>query len=223
MVNNDLVEYVRSTIKAGHSESSIRGHLKKHGHPVSDIDDVFRHIKKDNFEASKRAAVKRKVKKSNFGLSLKDNHLVIFLVGFLLIAVVFGIFSLFLTSDDSTMGNGSDFCGGVSIAVHELYNQKVLCAFSDNSKVQMILKNTGQDVINHVQIDIEQDSYKNSEVLESINLASDGPASLITKVSAIDSSRGGVKKVILIPGVQVDGTKVMCNSKKVVYDIVGVC
>ncbi len=148
MVNKELLDYIAQVKEKGHTDSDIKEHLVKHGYPHDMIEEAFLFI--DSAEPEAAPAVKQKIEQRTIMPAKKKDkpksNVLLFAMVIIFILVVAGSAALYFTVFRYSG------CDEVSMAVHTLDNYEVLCIFPDNSKMMMILKNTGQTTIKDVEV-----------------------------------------------------------------------
>ncbi|MBT3720336.1 hypothetical protein HN789_05610 [archaeon] len=164
MVNQQLLDYIKSVQAKGHSNDSIKDHLVKHGYSIDSVNEAFLLLHTPTENPPPIAEVKPEQE-----LAKEKKRSKIFLyIGLALALIVVIILGIFLLS--SLVGNNE--CKDVSVKIHELNNAEVLCVFPDNSKIMTIISNNGNVNIEHVEFKIKSDSTI-SKRLDNINLAPD--------------------------------------------------
>ena len=194
MVDTELLKYVKSVKNKGHSDKDIKEHLIKHGHSKDHVEELFKHP-----DLKKKHAAK-KLKLSPF--------LIIFLI-----IIVLGSATFLLNSSSSD-------CEDVSITLHEINNEQVLCVFPDNSKIQTILKNNGVKVINSVNFIAKGSEGKVSHDLVNLNFPG---GDISTHSLNYGSDNGQLKKITITPSVLINDKVKVCKTKKVSYENIKTC
>ncbi|MEK6916777.1 MAG: hypothetical protein AABW92_03455, partial [Nanoarchaeota archaeon] len=119
MINKELVDYIKKVKKMGHSHDTIKKHLIKHGYDHKTVKEVFMHpeiVKNHGHRLNKP-----KISLPKFSMP-KLNLKPILLI--LVIAIV-----LFLAYSAVSYFTTPKLCKEVSLAVHKINNEDVLCVF----------------------------------------------------------------------------------------------
>ena len=198
MVNNELIDYIKSVKKLGHGNNSIKEHLIKHGYGKNAIEEAFSHPE-INKERIKHNIPKEKKSKP---------WLIVLILFFLFVATTVIIF---------VYNPKPNVCNDVNLAIHELNNEQVLCVFPDYSKVQFILKNKGPMIVNSVDVNIKG---RNGEITENLNVNM-GIEGISTQV--LDYGQDEIKKFLVTPNIVVNQTQYICKSNQIIIDEVKTC
>lgn len=191
MVNPQLLDYIKSVKKQGHSHENIKSHLKKHGYPQNIIDDAFNH-----------PHLKEKKKSSK-------NKLVLY-IAMTVLAIILFVLGLMLyktldTSIENTFNKDSN-CENISLVIHEMNGEKVLCVFPDNSMFQVFLKNQGTQKINSVEIIISSENAETNDTPQ-VNLA---PGDVLPYIKQHEN--GQISKVTITPIIVKEDKSFICSS-----------
>jgi hypothetical protein len=198
MVNQQLIDYIKSVRKSGHDDESIRTHLMSHGYAKEDLDEAFNspELSYDTqrvFIAQRPPAPARPTK--NVETNNASKKKILPLIVNLLILAAF-IFSILLWQQQSSV------CEDVKLSIHKINEEEVLCIYSDNSKIQTILKNEGKELIRHFDVTVKGKNGESTYRIENANLEPD-------KVSmhVIDIAMDNVEEVTVIPFTEASCTK----------------
>jgi hypothetical protein len=132
MVNQQLIDYIKSVRSQGYKDNQIKEHLINHGYSKDLVEESFLLLKTKDFKPKPQ-----KIKK------LKKNNWLILLI--LPVLILIGIIGFFIFQSNRYIG-----CEDVSVIVHQINDEDVLCVFPDNSKVMTIVKNNGEKTIQNL-------------------------------------------------------------------------
>lgn len=166
MVNQQLIDYIKSVRKSGHDDESIRTHLMAHGYATEDLDEAFNYPEL-SYDAQRVSIAQRPPEparpiKRTEATDHKKKKILPLIVNLLILSVF--IFLILLWQQQSSV------CEDVGISIHKIDNEEVLCVYNDNSKIQTILKNEGNTLIRHLDIIIKDGDEESTYRLEDINL-----------------------------------------------------
>lgn len=202
MVNQQLIDYIKSVREKGHSDEDIKDHLTKHGYSQDLVDDAFKEL----------SPVVSKEKKPF------PKKIIFILFGIIVLAGVG--YGLYYVLQGQPLYFSSAVCKDLSIKIYELNNEPVLCVFPDNTKIQMILENNGQTTINSATVLIKGQNSNVEDVMDDLNLVA---GDVFTRVIDVDPNEvGNVKEIIITPAV-VNNKKMFCNDKKLVFKDINTC
>ncbi|MBN2367568.1 hypothetical protein JXC34_01005, partial [Candidatus Woesearchaeota archaeon] len=200
-VPQELLDYINSLNKIGHREKDIKDHLVQHGYDNETIETAFAML-----------PVQKKPEKQAH--HSKINHVFYFLIALTVIALV--VYSLMYFKFPSL---GPDACDDVSVSIYEIESVPVLCVFPDNSKIQMIVQNTGSKTLYGVDITAKGSRSVKADIDE-FNLP---PGEFFTKVFDYGADNGDLVEVSLVPSVFIDNNKHVCASKKITLTGIETC
>ncbi len=197
MVDPRLLDYVKSVKEKGHSDNAIKEHLVKHGHHKDAVEELFKH-------PDLNTKPKEEKSKPKTGL---------FLVILLIIIVLGGLGAVFFLKPIV-----SSECEEVSITLHQINNEDVLCVFPDNSKIQTILKNNGKKIINSVTLLAKGDKGKVQHNVENLILVENDIKTLV-----LDYNSGNLKQITITPTILVNQEVIVCKDKVTSYENIKTC
>ncbi len=222
MVNKELVDYIKSVKEKGFSDVVIKANLLKYNYTQEAIDEAFKELEQPKISLPplppQNPIVEEKPK--TFLPEKKKKSIVpLLIIAFLVILLAF----LFLSQKnplDLTFGSSSK-CENVTLEVHKLKGEPVVCAFPDNSKIQLIIANNGQIMISKAEIIVNGEKGKTVDKLENLNLE---PNDVFTRTFNYDFGIAGEpKSITLTPFILSNGLQTACNDKKMTYDKIGKC
>lgn len=203
MVNQQLIDYIKSVREKGHFDENIKDNLIKHGYSQEMVNDAF----------TKLSPAVHKEKKP-----FPKKIIFIILGIIILVGLGYGI-SSFL--QPQLLYFSSSVCKNLSIKVYELNNEPILCVFPDNTKVQMILENNGLITINSATVLIKGQNSNVEDVMDNLNLV---PGDVFTRVIDFDPNAvGTVNQVIITPAVVENDKKKVCNNEKLLFTEIKTC
>jgi hypothetical protein len=140
--------------------------------------------------------------------------------------LLIGIFSLFYFTGNldlplSFIGVSSPACNQISVGILKTDSEQLLCIYPDNSQVQLIIENNGNEIISSAQIKFigEKSSYLNE--LNDVNLE---PTYTLSRVLKYDfAGLGNLKQVSIYPSIEKGSLLQKCYSKKMDYKDIKVC
>lgn len=201
MVEPELIKYIKEVKEGGHSHEVIRTHLVKHGYSHKDVDDAFNH-------PDIKLKVQPKTKKKNNLIPA----IIVVIVLLIISASVYLVLS-FLPA----LGPVSP-CQNISLAIHENKGNQIYCIYPDNSRLQVFLKNNGNQMINSVDITVNSQSNKFSEQIE--NFAVDD---VIPYVKDYSPDYGKVNSIVVTPSILIGEEITICSEKKLVLKNIKDC
>jgi hypothetical protein len=227
MISPQLIEYIRQVRAAGHLDETIKQHLISNGYTKETVDEAFNSPllwqgkpvqQQPNIQAAaSQATSTRPAMTKARGTSKPILRIVLLLV--LVATIGTGAFLLFkVLSATPTAQTG--FCEGISVKVHELYDLPILCAFPDNSKLQVILKNDGAADLNYVEITAKSQRGETVQRLDKISIS---PGDVLTLVINVDATKGMVQEVTIVPGIRQDGGPAVCADKAILVQGIRTC
>ncbi len=204
MVNQQLLDYIKSVRNKGYSDEQIKEHLIKHNYSRDLVEEAFlltdnmQNNSNQDLEAVKPMEVNKKPTRK------KNNSLILLIIGFFII--ILGIAGFLIFQSTRYIG-----CEDVSLAVHKISNEDVLCVFPDNSKIMTIIKNTGQQNIKNLIFKIKGTGIT-IEKLENVNIK---PGDISTHT--ISYGKSSINEIKIIP----ETDKKICRP--VVYTEIKTC
>lgn len=188
MVNPQLLDYIRDVRLKGFSDEQIKNHLINHNYSKAEVDESFLLLSTDiqqNLQNIEKKETKKEVivKKPK----TKKKHAVLFIILFLCLLLL-GILGYFFYQSTRYIG-----CENVSISIHKIKDEEVLCVFPDNSKIMTIIKNNGQENIKNLIFKIKGKGITTKK-LENVNIQPDA-----ISTHTIEYGKENISKIILIP------------------------
>jgi hypothetical protein len=219
MVNKELTDYIKSVKEKGYPDEAIKKTLLQYNYTQDDIDEAFKELLLPAQPISapsplvqpQKPVLAEKKKKSNFPVAL----LILFII-LLLGGAVFAFWKF-----APSFSFGSSLCQNTSIDIYHIKGEPVVCIFPDNSKVQLIIFNSGNTEISRADITVSGSKGKAYDIIENLNLKSQD---VFTRTFNYDYSKtGDIQSITLIPYTSDNGNIVSCGSKKVTYDRIETC
>jgi len=218
MVSKELLDYIKSVKEKGFQDDAVKAHLLKYNYSSEIIDQAFKELSFSARPETTNVVTPHKSKgiKKNI---LKDS--LVYLLFFLIFMTIIGTLLYFFGGNLSTfyLYSSLEICEDVSIKVHEIYNEPVICVFPDNSKVQMILENNGTRIINKAEIILKGETGSKTDILESLNLKTDD---VFTRVINTDEI-GNIEQVTITPLIIRDSKERKCNAQKISFKDIKTC
>jgi hypothetical protein len=179
MVNTELINYIIKVRSQGYSDEQIKAHLIKHDYSQDVVDEAFLvlNIKKD-------IPVSEPKKKDN---TKKRKKIVLELLALVFIILIIAAGYLFFK------GGEDNYCENVSVSIHKIRNEDVLCVFPDNSKIMTIVKNSGQVIIRNLIFEIRGNSMTRIK-LDNVNIL---PNDVSTHT--LDYGKSDIRQIRIIP------------------------
>ncbi len=202
MVNQQLIEYIKSVREKGFSDENIKKYLIKHGYSQAMVDDAFAKLSPSAYKEKKPFPKK----------------IVFIIIGIIVFAGIgYGAYKLLKVQP---LYFSSAVCKNLSIKIYELRDEPVICAFPDNTKLQMILENNGAITINSATVLIKGQNNNMEDIIDNLNLV---PGDVFTRVINIDPNTiGRINEIVITPAV-VNKKKRFCNDKKLVFKDIKTC
>ena len=214
MVSKELLDYIKSVKEKGFQDDAVKAHLLKYNYSSEVIDQAFKELSFSAPSETTNVAAQQKskgIKKNN----LKD--ILTYLLFFMIFVTIIGTLLYFFGGNLSTfyLYSSLEICEDVSIKVHEIYNEPVICVFPDNSKVQLILENNGKRIINKAEILVKGEKNTTTDNLNNFNLVSND---VFTRVINYDYGNGGsISEITIIPIILRNSKERKCNAQKIIY------
>jgi len=136
----------------------------------------------------------------------------------LLIAFAVSIGTLIMNIGKDVLANVGD-CTDVKIEVQTINGKPLFCYDAENSKVNVMIKNTGAVDIKYLKLSVTTADFNHEEI--SIDESSLKAGKTLTK--SIDYSRQGNFKSEIIPVITASGKEAVCLENIVVAETVGPC
>lgn len=210
MASEELVNYIKQVRTQGFKDSDIKEHLLANGYSDEIVTEAFKQIAPPivpPVPGQPKLQERKAVKKRKIPIWV---HILVLCVLIVLILKL-------------QMPSISAGCDDIKLDVHELNGEKIICSFPDNSKIQMIIKNSGESNINFVNVKVigTDTGILNKdfeETIENLNLL---PEDVSTNV--VDYGIGEISAVELTPGVVEEGKKYVCRDKMISFSSIKSC
>lgn len=223
MVENELFEYIKSLKEKGISDEVIKSHLLKHNYSNNIVDEAFKEQKPLEIKVNVENNTSNQIQNTTQPLTKKRSFpkLALFLILLLLflggaIAIIY-FFNIKIPFSDSD----PEECNSVSIAIHKESEMPVICVFPDYSKIQLILENNGERVINKVEISLKGSKQTVTDELNNINLI---PSDVFPRVISYNlETQGEVKQIAILPILMLENKEEKCYSKTIFFNKLSTC
>ena len=176
-MDQNLIDYIKSVKKKGFDDKKIKEHLSNYGYSKQDIDSAYKALGPIINEL--KPLQEEKPKKS-FPL------IPIFITIIIILLVIGGYFYI---------QKQSQKCNNISVGIYHIKGEPVLCVYPNNAKLQMILENTGDEVIPAVEIEIKGERRITAN-LDNIFLM---PGNIYTKTLEYSPDNGDITEISIIP------------------------
>ena len=116
----------------------------------------------------------------------------------------------------------------ISIDIFEGDGIPFLCTFPDNSKIQIMLENTGQENIKQLDIIVVGKKGSFYDTLENVNIKSKKLSvfegdNLFMRVIEYNNAKGNIKEIKIIPYGYFNDELVKCKSQTKTYQDISLC
>jgi flagellin-like protein len=136
----------------------------------------------------------------------------------LLIAFAVSIGTLIMNIGKDVLANVGD-CEAVSMEVQTINGKPLFCYDEGNSKINMMIKNTGKVDIKYIKLSITTTDFDHEEIsLEDSSLKVGK-----TFTSSLDYSRKGNFKTEILPVITASGKETVCLANAIVAETIGPC
>jgi hypothetical protein len=184
MVNRELLDYVKSVKAKGYSDENIKAHLIEHGYSKEAAEEAL-------IEAVSETPKAAENHKPNFLLPL---------IGTFILIIVLAAYVLLTRGPIAPAAFVQD-CPDASLSIYKINNEASLCVFPDQSRVQIILANDGDEAIQKSIIHLTGIRGTQSEELSYLNLL---PGKIFPRTILYDSDKyGSLSKITVL---RVSGT-----------------
>lgn len=198
MINEQLIEYIKSLQKKGINDEKIKEHLLKYNYSKDLINEIFNEINNE-----KNSIINKDNKKSIFKKNIINKIIIILIIIITIISGILLIKDLIIKNNNSALNilsKENKECNDVSIKFYELTNtsnkekNEFICVFSDNSNVQLILENNGEKKIKKIDV------YFNNNKIETLNINL-MPEKIIPKIIE-NKNKEEIKEIKIIPYIE---------------------
>jgi hypothetical protein len=241
MVNKELTDYIRSVKEKGYPDAAIKEQLLKYNYSQDVIDEAFREILQPVQPAQPTlppqqppimpvsASVSTPASQTPVILTEKKENKkkkgfpVILLVIFLLLLFGGAAFAVwkFVPLPSFSIGGDIPECENTAVDIYRIKGEPVVCVYTDNSKVQYIIVNSGSTILNKVEVTIKGSKGNSADELDNLEL---NPGIVFPRTLIYDyPSKGDARGITILPYVSVNGNAVACYNKKISYDTIKIC
>jgi hypothetical protein len=174
--------------------------------------------------SAKSQETKESAIKGNNSKNKKTTRII--LISVIILFILLGtVFLLYFTGNLdmplSIIGVSSPDCSQVAIKIYEANSEPVLCIYPDNSKVQLILENSGNEIISSAQITLIGEKSRSTDNSDNLNLK---PTDVLTRVLKYEPSTSeNLKQMNILPIIEKNSIMQKCYSKKITYTQFKVC
>jgi hypothetical protein len=223
MVNKELIDYIKSIKEKGYPDEAIKAHLLKFNYTQEAVDEAFRELQQPQplqppimpaFApvTEKPVVLTEKTEK-------KRSILPIILIIVFAVVIISGAALALLIFAPGIVSN--PICESTAVDIYRIRDEPVVCIFSDNSKLQFIIVNSGTSIISKADVTVKGSKGNTLDTLDNLDLA---PTVVFPRTLNYDyETKGDAKEITVIPYASDNGKSVACYNKKISYDTIGVC